>query len=95
MMSLCGSFVWFYVCFFFVLFLEVFVFRGFVCLFLDVLCVLRGFVCWFCVSVPVFIVFRGIFVCGGFVFVVLVCPSQRDLGLFLRSFESPCGGLSP
>ena len=48
-------------------------------------------------SVQVFIVFRGLFVCvcGGFVLVVVVCPPQRDLGLFLMSFESPCGGLSP
>ena len=26
---------------------------------------------------------------------VVVCPPQRDLGLFLLSFESACGGLSP
>ena len=26
---------------------------------------------------------------------IVVCPPQRDLGLFLMSFESPCGGLSP
>ena len=63
----------------------------------EVLCVgfwrvflFRGFVC-LC-RFLLFIEF--LFVCRGFVFVVVVCPPQRDLGLFLMSFESPCGGLS-
>ena len=51
-----------------------------VCEFVEVLCVCGGFYC-----------FR-VFVC---VFVVVVCPPQRDLSLFLVGFESPCGGLSP
>ena len=44
-------------------------------------------------------VFRGfvflevLCVCGSDVFVVVVCPPQRDLGLFLMSFESPCESL--
>ena len=53
--------------------------------------VFRGFVC-----LCRFLMFLMVlFVCGGFVLVELVCPPQRNLGLFLMSFESPCGGLSP
>ena len=67
---------------------------GFVCLFLEVLCVCLevlfvcgGFVClwgFLCICGGLMcLFFRGfVRVSRGFVFVVVVCPPQRDLGLF-------------
>ena len=65
------------------------------CVFVEVFCVCEFFfgVCVFLEGLCVMEVVFCFFVCGVF-FVVVVCPPQRDLGLFLTSLESPCGGLS-
>ena len=62
-----------------------FVFGGFCVVFRGFCVVFRGF----CLFLEIFVCFRGFVLV-----VVVVCPPQRDLGLFLMSFESPCGGLS-
>ena len=101
-LCVCGGFLCLWSFFVFVCFFLGFVcvYGGFVCflrfcVFVEIFCVCEFFFrfCVFFEVLCVMEVFVCLFVCG-VVFVVVVRPPQRDLGLFLTSLESPCGGLS-